>query len=1558
MSKVVKIIVGAVLVVGSFFMGGTTWPAVVRLLGTGLLSSATKPKIPPTTQSIEQRLNISMEPEAFGSIVFGETAVDTQLRYWEVWSNQTKVDYVLAAAVHEIESFGDLYIEDDLVSFSGNDATGKYAGVLTRRTRTVGVTGTYLTAGAGGIWKAALGKGPWMTGLAHFVLSWTVTPEKLPGGIPTRITQKGKGAKLYDPRRDSTRGGSGSHRADDQSTWEYSPLDSNGVPIGRNAALQILWYRIGWRVQNPDTGELILRAGEGVPLDDIDFASFIEAANRCEEEEYYSDCLLSTGTDHNSNLAVLEAACAGTSSDAGGLYSLHIWTDDTASVAQHFEAEDIVGEAEWHPKVSLVNHFNQGHGTFIDPDALYQRRDYPVVRDEAYEAEDGRKRRKAFHYEAVTNPDQAQKLTRLELNRSRLQGVYQAPFNWKANNVQMFSVVTLTVPRRGWTEKIFRVIDIRIDPLGPIYLVLREDGPSVYEGGTVLPLDPPGTGSVYDPRDVPTPSVDDWSAAGISVTTGSGESLVGHPALRIVGDFTEPNVISAVIDYRLAIETNWTGLGEFASTVDFSTLVQPLSPDTLYDVSIRYRNAHRILGSRLVIEDVQAPPFFTSDDSVNLGGVPAQTVFREIESIRAQQAASFASIETERLLRVTENEAFAQQVFTLRTDVDGNTAQIQTNFTTLSTSISANASAITSLDARVTTAEGDIVTNAAAISTEATARATEDAALAALITALEAEVDTNADGIADNAAAIVTEQTARADGDSALSSQITSLTATVDDNAAAISAEATARATADETLARRADTQEARLAGALAAIQVETETRATRDESFATRFYSVEAGIAGNAAAILVEQTARADGDSANASLITALTARVDTNEDDIADNAAAITTEATARADGDSALASQITTLEAEVDANAAAITTEQTARADGDSALASQITSLEAEVDANAAAITNEATARATGDSANASAITALDARVTTNEGDIDANAANITTEQGVRATQSSAIAQRLDRLSAQIAGVAAGITTETEARATDTEALARREQILSARLGTAEALVSTLEEVFIDENGAVAAWINRVVAGDATATVEITARDENGDAVSHIRLKADSIGFGEDGFFEYVDEDPAYANQPNIYLRDKDGTVVLDGRDLSVADWRRPDVLTRAMKVQTVPYWQSLIDEEASLVARAALLSISSTAYEAAMDAFIAELDSYDAGQPDWDDMTGDTVIDNATLTPLINTVETTRNALRAAIRAALRWGDLLERPTWVTDDRVPNGLNGSGDLIRALTSDSLVPSLPASKIGSGTFANARIAQASVTQHQAALALAASQVTTGTFANARIAQASVTQHQAALALAASQVTSGTFADARIAQSSVTQHQGALAIGSGQVSGLGSLAALNNISDAQIDASAAIKLTKIDRLTGEDAYNNAPSAPPATVNFTATTFTEIATVTLNNVPANPIIILNNTQEFWPVGSDAANSAATKLEWRIREWDGAAGADIAAGEITFRDDFGTIVYDSGGPLETVGGRIYSAFRNGTVDYILEFRVSAGTQVNFLETTKLQIRAI
>ena len=94
---------------------------------------------------------------------------------------------------------------------------------------------------------------------------------------------------------------------------------------------------------------------------------------------------------------------------------------------------------------------------------------------------------------------------------------------------------------------------------------------------------------------------------------------------------------------------------------------------------------------------------------------------------------------------------------------------------------------------------------------------------------------------------------------------------------------------------------------------------------------------------------------------------------------------------------------------------------------------------------------------------------------------------------------------------------------------------------------------------------------------------------------------------------------------------------------------------------------------------------------------------------------------------------------------------------------NVISGSGTL-----NANVIPALPASKITSGTFADARLSSSSVTQHVDLTSLSASNLTSGTVPSARLSLSASDVPD----LATSKITSGTFADARLSSSSVTQH------------------------------------------------------------------------------------------------------------------------------------------------------------------------------------------
>jgi hypothetical protein len=602
MSKVVRAVVGIGLFVAGVFMGGSTWPLAVMALGGGIAASALTPKmeLPAVSEATGGRLNTSLEPEAFRKIAFGRTALATDTRYWETYGeDQKNYDEVIALASHRITSVDAVHVEDELVGFDGaGGAIGRYSGALSCHVVLEGASGSALSGvGTGARWGVGATAATSMTGVAHMALKWVYSQEKLPGGPRTRITAVGKGMPLYDPRRDSTRGGSGSHRAtgdpSNQSTWEFLPTDSNSVWIGRNPALQILAYILGWHVWNPVDEEWVLVVGMGVDPDDIDFDSFIEAANECEAQEYYADCLLSAGDTHATNLAVLEQACAGKVSDVGGLYRLRIQVDDFSGALVHFTDDDVVGECDWRPEMPLAQEaYNQIAGQFPDPAALYQLRSLPLVRDRNYEDADGQKVRTNARLDAVQDGEQAQKLLRLRLNKSRRRGLFEAPFGWRAVNVQPGQPVKLTLSRFGFDARTFRVRATKVDPGGAVWMALESDGPEVYAGGTVQPVPPPGAGAGYDPISVPTPGANDWTIApgGAPVGEPGGPGILVEPGAA-VADLT--GIRSVIVQFRLHgldPEPVWSLYGEFPLSGLTQIEITGLLPYREYEVRLQYRN--------------------------------------------------------------------------------------------------------------------------------------------------------------------------------------------------------------------------------------------------------------------------------------------------------------------------------------------------------------------------------------------------------------------------------------------------------------------------------------------------------------------------------------------------------------------------------------------------------------------------------------------------------------------------------------------------------------------------------------------------------------------------------------------------------------------------------------------------------------------------------------------------------------------------------------------------------------------------------------------------------
>ncbi|WP_164521694.1 phage tail protein [Sphingomonas sp. ABOLE] len=498
-------------------------------IGSSLL--APKPKAPTSSQAASDRLFASINLRAARHLVFGHTAMATEVRDQEYTENQTVLHRFLVIASHKVQAVEQIWFDDKLAWAASGGAQGEFSGYLT-------VTPVLEGSAANAInISSRMGSSRRFTGLAYLHLRYKLTgngknsDSPFAQSIPTRVTVIGKAALVYDPRLDSTAGGVGPQRAGDQSTWVWSD------DAARNPALQLLWYLLGWRIQNPVTGQWKLAVGKGIPPERIDLDSFITAANLCDEQvaraaggtepRYRSDGIFSEADDPSLVLDNLKAAMNADLDDVDGKLRITVLHNDLGSPQIGLTAADVLDSFKWTQTPPLTDSFNIIRGSYTDPSttSLYQQVDYPEVR---IDSPDGIDRVETVNLTMVQSPSQAQRLVKQRLQRALYGGMFEAVFQATAWRYRKGDVVPFTFPALGWVNKLFRVVSMTIQVDGTVPMTLREEHPDIY---------------LWDASDAP-------AVQGADPTTYSNALL---PIVRDINDLGELIVsASAVADQALS----------------------------------------------------------------------------------------------------------------------------------------------------------------------------------------------------------------------------------------------------------------------------------------------------------------------------------------------------------------------------------------------------------------------------------------------------------------------------------------------------------------------------------------------------------------------------------------------------------------------------------------------------------------------------------------------------------------------------------------------------------------------------------------------------------------------------------------------------------------------------------------------------------------------------------------------------------------------------------------------------------------------------------------------
>jgi hypothetical protein len=240
---------------------------------------------------------------------------------------------------------------------------------------------------------------------------------------PPSLSFEMEGAKLYDRRKDTTAGGSGSHRLDDPATWEWSD----------NPMVALDHFLLGRYWDGRRT------FGIGLSADEVPYDYFAAQANVCDEDvdlkvtgtqkRYRANGFMFANEDYASTITKLCTAMAARPADFGGRFGV-IGVESKTPVLTIDDGDVIAGVAEvYTPKRSWSELIGEVEGRFQDPAQLYQPTPYPNVTDAAWAEEDGGEPKLfTLDLEYEIDVERAQRLAllkaRAERRQAALRGVY------------------------------------------------------------------------------------------------------------------------------------------------------------------------------------------------------------------------------------------------------------------------------------------------------------------------------------------------------------------------------------------------------------------------------------------------------------------------------------------------------------------------------------------------------------------------------------------------------------------------------------------------------------------------------------------------------------------------------------------------------------------------------------------------------------------------------------------------------------------------------------------------------------------------------------------------------------------------------------------------------------------------------------------------------------------------------------------------------------------------------------------------------------------------------
>tara|TARA_R100000654_G_scaffold40062_1_gene65981 strand:- start:3139 stop:6096 length:2958 start_codon:yes stop_codon:yes gene_type:complete len=322
-----------------------------------------------------------------------------------------------------------------------------------------------------------------LRGHAYLALKFTWNPDKF-GSLPT-VNAVVKGRKVYNPNLDSTvTGGSGSHRKDTSSTWEYSD----------NPVYQLLDYlrndRFGMGIANSYFDSNFADWQTAGDVCDADITPFSGASAI---DLMDSHTVVDTSKKSIDNVREFVKGCRAFLNFSAGKYKILVESSGSASIT--LTEDNIIGGITVSSK-NKNSRYNRVIVNFINPDKNFQsdQVQFPPVDETGIATADQHATMKTadggillegrFDFPMLTSPYQAQEMAEIILRRSRSSLDVTLKADATALELSIGDIVNVTHATPSFSAKPFRVQGMSLNADETISLQLSEHQDSYYTFGT------------------------------------------------------------------------------------------------------------------------------------------------------------------------------------------------------------------------------------------------------------------------------------------------------------------------------------------------------------------------------------------------------------------------------------------------------------------------------------------------------------------------------------------------------------------------------------------------------------------------------------------------------------------------------------------------------------------------------------------------------------------------------------------------------------------------------------------------------------------------------------------------------------------------------------------------------------------------------------------------------------------------------------------------------------------------------------------------------------------